>query len=246
MTPRRPFCASALLLSVVAPAILGLAGGGRAVHAQTIPSSYRFIDRGQGTSVFWGTMFLTQGSLDLGPKSGSFAGARYAIEASGPLFLEGLVTYLPTTRDVIDPRRALGDRKIGETDMHMLMADARLDFSLTGRRTWNRLSPHLFFGGGLALDLAGDNEFSEILEPEDVYDFGAAFTASSGTGIRFVLSSRLMLQAEASLTLWKINTPTGFDDPAKRPQTDELTLEPIVQSEWVRGYGVSISAGWRF
>lgn len=215
-------------------------------RAQTIPSPYRSIEHRQETSVLWGTMFLTPGSLDLGPKSGSFTGARYSVEASGPLFLEGLAMYLPTNRDIIDPRRAIGDRKIGEADVHLLMIDARLDFSLTGRRTWHGLSPHLFLGGGIAVDVAGQDEFSEILLPEDIYDFGTAFTATSGTGFRFALTSRLMLHAEAGLTLWKVNTPSGFDDPTKRPQTDDLEPEPVVQSEWVGGYGLTLSAGWRF
>ncbi len=215
-------------------------------RAQTIPSSYEFIEHRQETSIFWGAMSLSAGSLDLGPKSGSFTGARYSIAASGPLFLEGLVTYLPTTRDVVDPRRAVGDRVIGETDVQLLMADARLDFNLTGRRTWRGISPHLFFGGGIALDLAGPGAFGDFLLPEDVYDFGTAFTASSGTGLRVAVTSKLMLRAEAGLTLWKINTPNGFDDPAKRPQTDDLEPEAVVQSEWVRGYGLVLSAGWRF
>ncbi len=215
-------------------------------QAQTIPSPYRFIEHRQETSVFWGTMFLAPGSLELGPKSGSFAGARYSIEASGPLYFEGLVMYLPTDRNVIDPRRAVGDRKIGEADVRLLMLDARLDFSLTGRRTWHGLSPHLLLGGGIAVDVAGQSEFAELLLPEDIFDFGTAFTATSGTGFRFSLTSRLMLHAEAGLTLWKVNTPSGFDDPAKRPQTADMEVEPVVQSEWVRGYSITLSAGWRF
>lgn len=215
-------------------------------RAQTIPSPYRFIDRAQETSVFWGSMFLTSGSLDLGPKSGHLIGARYSVEASGPLFIEGLISYLPTTRDIVDPRRAIGDRIIDETDVQMLMVDARMNFSLTGRRTWNRLSPHLFAGGGIAVDLAGQDEFADVLLPEDVYDFGTGFSATAGTGFRLELTSRLMLHAEAGLTLWKLNTPSGFDDPEKRPQTADMEPEPVVQSEWVRGYGLTLSAGWRF
>lgn len=215
-------------------------------QGQTIPSPYRFIESAQETSVLWGTMFLTNGSLDLGPKSGTFMGARYAVEASGPLFIEGIVSYLPTTRDIVDPRRAVGDRIIGETDVRMLMADARLNFSLTGRRTWNRISPHLFMGGGIAIDVAGQGEFADVLLPEDVYDFGTGFTATAGSGFRVELHPKLMLQAEAGLTLLKLNTPSGFDDPEKRPQTADMEPEPVVQSEWVRGYGLTLSAGWRF
>lgn len=215
-------------------------------RGQTIPSAYRFIESAQETSFLWGTMFLTNGSLDLGPKSGAFMGARYAVEASGPLFIEGVVSYLPTTRDIVDPRRAVDDRTIGETEVHMLMADARLNFSLTGRRTWNRISPHLFMGGGIAIDVAGQGEFADVLLPEDVYDFGTGFTATAGTGFRVEVHPRLMLQAEAGLTLLKLNTPSGFDDPEKRPLNSDMEPEPVVQSEWVRGYGLTLSAGWRF
>ena len=208
-------------------------------RAQSIPSSYRDIEHGQEASVFWGFLSLTPGSLDLGPKAGSFLGARYLVEASGPLFLEGQITYLPTTRVVVDPRRAEGDRSIGETDVSLLMVDARIAFSLPGRRAWKRLSPHLFIGGGLAYDAMGQSELEGVLLPEDVFDFGTTFTANAGTGLRFALSSRLMLRTDASLTLWQLNTPSGFDDPVKE-------LDSVEQSEWVSGYGFTVSAAWRF
>ena len=232
-----------LAAALVAGPGLGASGS---VVGQTIPSSYRFIEKAQETSIFWGTMALSQGSLDLGPKSGPFVGARYSVEASGPLFIQGLLTWLPTRRDVIDPRRVPGDRKIGETDVQLLMADVRLDFSLTGRRTWKRITPHLFVGGGIAMDLSGQGEFAEVLLPEDLFEFGTAFTTTSGAGFRIAMGSRLMLHGEAGLTLWKLNTPDGFDDPAKRIVDDEGEAEPVVQSEWARGYGLSLSLGWRF
>ena len=131
------------------------------LHAQRIPSPYEFIRGGQEVAIFSGYMPLDAGSLELGPKSGPILGARYAIEASGPFFFEGLLTYMPTEREVIDPRRASDDRSIGQVPVHLVMADARMDFSLTGRRTWRRISPHLFIGGGLAYDLAGDGEASQ-------------------------------------------------------------------------------------
>ncbi len=212
---------------------------GAPVRAQSIPSSYRFIEYGQEASALWGTLYLSEGSLDLGPKSSSFLGGRYVVEATGPLFIEGMITYLPTTRDVIDPRRAEGDRSIGETDVHLFMLDARLGFSLTGRRTWNRISPHLFVGGGIAYDAAGLSGLEEVLLPEDVFDFGTAFTANAGAGVKLAISSRLMLRADGSLKLWQLTTPSGFDDEAKQ-------LDSIEQSEWAGGYGVSVSLALRF
>ncbi len=210
-----------------------------AADAQTIPSSYRFIEHGQEVAVFWGQNWLNSGSLDLGPKGGGNIGGRYLIEASGPLFFEGLVAYAPTTRDVIDPRRAEGDRSIGEADVHMVTLDARLGFSLTGRRTWNRLSPYLFVGGGVAHDAAGSDPLNENLLAEDVFDFGTAFTASAGLGMRLALSTRIMLRADGSFRLWQLQTPAGFDN-------DDKQLEGVEEDEWVGGYGVALSAAWRF
>lgn len=214
--------------------------------AQSIPSSYRYIDNPHAASVFGGYMSLATGSLALGPKSGTFVGGRYAIEATGPLFVEGLFAYLPTRRDVIDPRRQLGDRAIGESDVHLLMFDARLSFSLTGRRTWNRFTPHLFVGGGMAHDAAGPGERDGDLRAEDVFDFGTAFTANAGTGFRLLLGSRFMLRTDASLTLWQLSTPTGFNDPATRPEDEDDPLYAPERDEWVGGHGVSVSFAWRF
>ena len=214
--------------------------------AQSIPSSYRDIDNPQATSILGGYMSLATGSLDLGPKSGTFAGGRYAIEAAGPIFFEGLFAYLPTKRDVIDPRRQLGDRAIGESDVHLLMLDARLSFSLTGRRTWHGFTPHLFAGGGVAHDAAGLSDFDRNLQPEDVFDFGTAFTANAGTGFRLLLGPRFMVRADASLTLWQLSTPLGFDDPEKRPVDEEDPLRLPEQREWVGGYGLTLGLAWRF
>lgn len=214
--------------------------------AQSIPSPYRHIDNTQAGSIFGGYMSLATGSLDLGPRSGAFVGGRYAVEAGGPVFFEGLFTYLPTVRDVIDPRRQLGDRSLGRSDVHLLMLDARLSFSLTGRRTWNGVTPHLFVGGGVAHDAAGPGELDGDLQPEDVFDFGTAFTANAGTGFRFLPGSRFMVRADASLTLWQLSTPGGFSDPGKRPDDREDPLYSPERSEWVGGYGLALSLAWRF
>lgn len=225
-------------------ALLPLGGGFAA--AQTIPSPYRPIEHRQAASFFAGYVSLPTGSLNLGPRSGSLVGGRYALEAGGPIFLEGLLSYLPTTREVIDPRRQFGDRSLGETNVHLLMLDARLSFSLTGRRTWNRLSPHLSVGAGLAYDIGRGNELEDVLLPDDVFRFGVAFTANAGAGVRFLLGERLMAITDAGLRLWQLGTPTGFGDSSKRPDDEMDPLYAPEESEWVGGYGLSLSLAWRF
>ncbi len=222
--------------------IPSLTVGGPA-FAQSIPSPYRYIENGQEAGVLAGTLFLTRGSWDLAPESGNFLGGRYLIEVSGPLFMEGLLTYLPTSRKVIDPRRSEGDRAIGKTDAHIVMAEARLSFSLTGRRTWHGLSPHLFIGGGVATDAAGSSKLEEVLLQDDRFDFGTNFTVSAGTGLRFALSSKIMLRLDPSMILWRIDTPAGFDDPVKGLGTQD---EPVAEREWINGYALTLGVAWRF
>lgn len=210
-----------------------------AADAQRIPSVYRYLDESQDAGVFGGYMTLTTGKWKLGPKSSAYVGGRYAIEVSGPLFAEGLVTYVPTSRDVVDPRRAEGDRTIGESDVHLLMASARLAFSVTGRRTWRRIAPHLFAGIGAVLDAAGAGEADEALQPEDRFELGATFAASTGAGVRIAPASRISLRLESSLALWRLNTPTGYGEPAKE-------LEGVAEREWVRAFGLTLGASLRF
>lgn len=230
--------ATAPLLSAVALLCLGLSAAD-GIAAQRIPSSYRYLDESQGGGVFGGYMMLTTGKWDLGPKSAAYMGGRYAIEVTGPLFAEGLFTYVPTSRDVVDPRRAEGDRTIGETDVHLLMASARLAFSVTGRRTWRRIAPHLFVGIGGVLDAAGAGEADEVLQPEDRFELGATFAASAGAGVRIAAAGRVALRLEGSLDLWRLNTPTGYGEPSKG-------LEGVAEREWVRGLGFSLGASFRF
>lgn len=243
-TRGRPSTGLRRLLPACCAVLLPFGGGFAA--AQTIPSAYRPIENRQAASFFGGYMLLPTGSLDLGPKSGSFVGGRYAIEAGGPIFFEGLLSYLPTMRNVVDPRRQLGDRSIGEADVHLVMLDTRLSFSLTGQRTWNHLTPHLFVGAGVAYDAGRGNQVEEVLLPEDVFRFGTAFTANAGIGVRFLMGDRIMAIADTSLKLWQIGTPTGFDDPAKRPDDETDPLHAPEESEWVGGYGFSLSLAWRF
>lgn len=212
---------------------------GSSAAAQRIPSSYRHVEDGQGAGVFAGYLNLTRGQWELGPKSAPYAGGRYAIELSGPLFAEGLLSYLPTARDVVDPRRAEGDRTIGETDVHLFMADARLAFSATGRRTWRRIAPHIFVGVGVVLDAAGLGEAEDVLQPEDRFELGTTFKASAGAGVRIAPARRIMLHLEGGMALWRLTTPSGFGDPSKG-------LENVAEREWVRGLGVTLGAAYRF
>jgi hypothetical protein len=221
------------------PALVALLLPGGSLAGQTIPSPYRFIETAQEAGPFFGTLAASDGEIGLGPKGGPVVGARYGLDVSGPFGLEGAFSYTPTTRDVIDPRRAPADRVRGEADVSMFLAEARLRFSLTGRRTWHSLAPFLFAGGGGAFDAASAPEADLQLREEDRFDFGFAFLGVLGGGTRWLLSERFLMRAEAQLSLWQIPTPDGYQD-------EILDLGAVPTGEWANNGMFTLGVAYRF
>ena len=209
------------------------------LHAQTIPSPYRFVDTRQEAGLFVGPIQASTGRFGFGPQSAVGFGARYGVDVSGPFGLEAAVTYLPTTRDLIDPRRAEGDRIRGEADVELLMIEARLRFSLTGRRTWNGLSPFVFAGAGGGFDLASGPEAAELLREEDQFDVGFSLLGTLGGGVRWMIGESFLLRGDAQLTLWQLETPDGYED-------NSLQLEAVQQVEWANNTAFTLGLAYRF
>jgi hypothetical protein len=197
------------------------------------------VDTRQEAGVFVEYVDAGVGRFGFGPSSGVAYGARYALDVSGPFGLEGAVSYLPTTRDLIDPRRAEAERVLGQADASLILFDARLRFTLTGRRTWNGLSPFVFAGAGGGVDVAGDPEGDELLREEDRFELGFSLLGSLGAGVRWIIGEQLLLRGEAHLRLWQLDTPEGFQDP-------ELGLEAPPQLEWANNGAFSFGLAYRF
>jgi hypothetical protein len=203
--------------------------------AQSIPSPYQHIEAGSEAGPFVGYASVNTGRFGYGPRGGLLLGARWGIEVAGPISFETVVGVIPGTRDVINPGRAEGDRKVGEADVLMTSVDARFKFSFTGRRTWHSISPFLVFGGGLAFDLAPDAVDDELLDPADRFEYGTSFHGIMGAGTRWWINERLTLRGDAAFQLWRLDTPPGFATP-------ERGFPSVEEKEWVSGLRLSMSA----
>jgi hypothetical protein len=179
------------------------------------------------------------GSVGLGPSGGTIVGARYGVDVSGPFGLEGVASWYKSTRDVIDPRRPEADRSIGKADVSILTVDGRLRFGLTGQRTWHGLSPAVYAGAGVAFDVAPTPPEDELLASDQRYDFGVRMTGVLGTGVRWMVSDRVLVRGDANLALWQIRAPDGFF-------STSLNLGAIPRSEWVNNGTVSFGLAYRF
>ncbi|MFP3948810.1 MAG: hypothetical protein ACOC8K_07000 [Gemmatimonadota bacterium] len=211
-------------------------------RGQDIASPYRYIEATHETGIFAGILSPGTGQLELGPEEGPTVGARYAIELTGPLSLEGVGRTLITERSVRDPRRAEGERVRGTADVYLTSADIRLKFSLPGRRTWNGLSPYVSAGGGVAFDLGPAPAADQELLAEHRFDFGTSFLGLLGLGVRWIPRDNLQFRVDAEFDLWQLDTPPGY----LTEENVDLFETPPPEDEWVNALGVTIGAAIRW
>jgi hypothetical protein len=209
------------------------------VEGQSIPSPYRFFETRQEAGVFLGVANQGTGRFGYGPSPGLSVGARYGIQLGGPFGLEAVVGYHPTTRDIVDPTRVEGDMVVGEADANIMSFDARIRFSLTGDRSWRGLSPFALIGGGMAWDAAGESEADDLVLPGDRFEFGSRFMTVLGGGVRWFLTERILIRADLTLTMNRLETPKGFLDP-------DRGLTGVGEKEWVSGPAFSIGTAFHF
>jgi len=207
--------------------------------AQTIPSPYAFVEERQEVGVFAGVANAGTGRFGFGPKGGLTYGVRYAVDLAGPLSLEGAVSFVDGTRDVVSPARPEGDRVIGEAEVLLTTIDVRLRLSATGARTWHGLTPFLLFGAGVAFDPAKASISEALLDPDELFDFGTKFTAMAGPGIRWSITRHLAVRSDLGLQLYQLKTPSGYGDPT-------LNLGPVAEGEWVSSLSYSASLLFRW
>jgi hypothetical protein len=212
----------------------------RAGSAQSIPSPFAFIEEKQEVGSFVGYMTASKGRFGYGPAGGLMLGGRYGLDLAGPLGLEANAGGVWGTRDVVNPARAEGDRVIGQADILLSMIDFRLRLSAAGARTWHGLSPSLSFGGGVVWD-NGDTSLTEraVLDADEIFEFGTRFFAIIGPGVRWHVTRRIAVRTDLGFSLWRIDTPAGFGDPA-------LGFESVAESEWVSGLALTGSVLFRW
>jgi hypothetical protein len=221
---RRALAAAALAAS------LPLAPAG----AQTIPSPYRFIEHGRDLGAFVGWIATDRGTVRLGPSSGLAPGLQFTFRINDPMALSARVAYFSTEREVIDTVTvdgALRTRAEGRAALDLLLAGARLQFTITGARTWHRIAPHIIAGAGLAIALSEETE-APTVAPTSRYSFGHAFLGQLGVGAVVFLSDRWAVRLSLLDHLWQIRAPEGLQNAA---------LDPVApEREWTHNAELSI------
>ena len=228
MTARIPLIAALLFMAGASPAL-----------AQRITTPYRFFEETQAAGLTVAYFSTDQGSLGIGPKSGTAFGGRYHIRLSGPFFVEAEALYLPTTRAVVDT--VVVDSaftEVGEADIGLAVVHASMRFNLTGQRTWNNILPFVLLGVGAAIEAKGDDEADADILPTARTDFGTTFAGQFGAGIEWFPVERVAIRADLRNVFWQLKTPEGL-------QFFDLG-RPVPAEEWANNLTTSIGISVHF
>jgi hypothetical protein len=202
-------------------------------------SPYRDIRKGHSFTVIGGYFKGDGGQFGIGPHGGAVFGVRYDIRTANTIQIGIGVARGNLERFIIDPFVIPANQRSGPVKQAVTFAELDLHFNLTGGKSWHRIAPYVATSGGIA--------FGERI-PGDIsgYNFGRKLYLAPGIGLRFFLSDRLHLRAEARAAFWKLKYPATFqqaprDDPTAPPVLTGSTTE-WVSSRWLQaGIGYSFS-----
>ena len=214
--------------------------------AQHISSPYRFVERGQDLGPFVGWVATDRGFADMGPKSSLIYGLQYTLRITNPLNLSVFGAYWPAERDVIDPSTESGEPVVvGVEEMEIVALAGRLQLNLTGSRTWHNLTPYIFGGLGLAVELTGDpgcvlnstRADCRIL-PRERFDFGNKVMGQAGVGAAWLPDGRIGFRLSIQNNIWRLKTPEGYTDPG--------ALADAPEDEWTNNFQFTLATTFWF
>jgi len=200
-------------------------------------SPYRDIPRGGVGVVSVGYLGGSRGSVGVGLSDGITGGIRYEVLFGAVGASLGLA-YGRTDRFVVNPYKDTVSRKTGPFDNDVVLVDAGLQLSLTGRKTWRGFAPYV--GGALGVAISG-------AAPRDTsgYRFGTKFTVAPNAGVRWYPARRLSVRGDFRLVLWKLTYPVQYKVPDTIDNTPVLAPTAAV-SEWTAHPWATIGIGWTF
>jgi hypothetical protein len=230
---------------VILPLLPLLAANAAMLGAQepSIDTPYRWIEKGMRFGVSPGYILTSRGSLGLGPGSTPTAAGRFRIRVSNPLSVGVNVTYGNSDRRIVNPFAVGGPSVVDTVDSNWLLAEAAVQFTFTGSRTWHGIQPYIIIGGGGIFGLG--EEVSPLAEELDierfVYEIGTAPSFLAGGGLEWLLSRKVGLSFEVRDHIWRLKAPEGFFDPDILEIILESGAPAPSESEWTNNVEFSLS-----
>ena len=237
---RRFALALAVPLCVCAsvPPVLG------AQQVGTAPEHSPFQDilTHEGFTLFAGRFAGNPNAAHTGVRPGLMLAGRLNVRLSGALDLSATVGEAFTSRLQIN---AGGDtaRIMGNLKVRLLAADLGLQLNLTGGKTWHRLAPYVYVGGGITAPSA------KVVDPGG-FELGTNFDVVPALGTRLFISRSLELRFEVRDYYYRTSFPLSFIAVPYAGHTDYSSINsPLVGDRvWYNNFAlwVGVTYGFNF
>jgi hypothetical protein len=179
-------------------------------------SPFRDLEYTREWTLFSGYFDGRRDPVGVAPRGGPMFGARYDARVTGPIFASLRIASAAVDRRVLDPTKPVGERIVATETVPMALGDVSFGLNLTGARTWHGTIPYVAAGVGVAADLRGRNDVGD-------YRFGAPFTMTIGSGIKWIPRNQWQLRLDWTSYIYQIRYPSnyylrvGTDDPVRLP-----------------------------
>lgn len=236
------------MLRLFSSLVLATVFGTAALHAQQIPSPFRYIETKHSLGAFAGYLVTDAGQIDLlqspgaelGPRSAPILGLRYNLRFTGPVSGEAALGFSPSQRAVYETDALAGDTiqrplPTGEAGVLLLLAEGGVRFHLTGARTWNNLAPYVLATGGLVADVARRGSDEDFVPTTERYRLGPGFAVGASLGTDYFVSPRTSLRVELRDQIWRVAAPQGFQVESNDDRT-----------RWKNNLGFSLGVAYHF
>ena len=193
-------------------------------------SPYRDIRQGAAVRLFVGQFSGSRGSVPVGPSDGPTGGIRLTYGVAGTVALTAGVAYAQTDAFYFDPNDSVPQKR-GPINNDLVLADAGLQASITGGKTWHGLQPYvgatmgLVFGSAFASDTSG-------------FVFGTKFSYGPEAGLRWYPTRRFSVELGWRLVIYRMRYPLSY-----RPKLLPLNA-PL--SESTKHPWATFGVGWTF
>lgn len=243
--PARRTATAAVAAAALAGLALTVPAAASAQQADSvhIDTPYEWIERGFRVGAVGGYMDTGLTRLDLGPQSTPTGGLRARARVSSPLSLEAGLLYGESDRFAVDPRLPTGPAPVDTLTSKWILAEAAMQFAVTGNRTWHGLQPYALLGGGFLLGF-DEGVSPAFAAPEDAslrHDIQIMPAVQAGVGAEWIVSDRFGVALEFRDHLWRITTPDGFFTDPVLDQIEDADAPAPEETVWTHNLEFSLT-----
>jgi len=200
-------------------------------------SPYRDRDTNRDWTFFAGTFHAEPDPVGVAPTDGPLAGVRWQMYLTGPLYFGVRLAGASVDRMEIDPTKTIEERFVRNERVPMVLADAELEMSLTGHKTWHGLEPFFNGGVGFAADIRGRTDIGD-------YRFGIPFMMTFGAGMTWSPNDDWAVRFDWANFIYRINYPGSYY--LKTTQDPPVRDAGLSQSFWRRNVGLLVGVSYLY